>query len=133
MICYRMVRQTFDIQNKWRVIVYWNIDYDFFDVIAQELYSFEASENTIKEIFDTMTIEGKAFTYSSNHTSIVGFNKHSNETDYLNSIVHEAEHIKQDILKEYDIEDKDETPAYLIGYIVMEMYKEFRRMYTPLF
>ncbi len=35
--------------------------------------------------------------------------------DYINSIVHEAEHIKQAMLKAYRVEDKGEPPAYTIG------------------
>lgn len=128
MICYRMVRQTFDIHDKWRVIVYWNIDYDFFETIAQELYSLGASESTVKETYSTMTTDGKAFTYCNGHTSIVSFNKHHNEVDYLNSIVHEAEHIKQAILEEYNIKGSGEAPAYLLGYVVMEMFKAFRNL-----
>lgn len=128
MICYRMVRQTFDIHDKWRVIVYWNIDYDFFETIARELYSLGASKSTVKGIYSTITTDGKAFTYCNGHTSVVGFNNHHNEADYLNSIVHEAEHIKQAILEEYNIKDSDEAPAYLLGYVVMEMYKAFRNL-----
>lgn len=71
-----------------------------------------------------MLHSGKAFTYNSKekHTSILGFNKHINTSDLLSSIVHEAEHIKLAIVQEYNITD-NETPAYLLGYIVMKMWE----------
>ena len=70
----------------------------------------------------------KAITCSSSkyHVSIVLFNSHISKADYINSIVHEAEHIKQAILNAYDVEDKGEDPAYTIGYVVMKMYEVFR-------
>lgn len=72
--------------------------------------------------------KAKAVTYSnlSEHISIVLFNHHKSPKDYLNSIVHEAEHIKQAMLKVYRVEDKGEPPAYTIGYIVMRMYEVFK-------
>jgi hypothetical protein len=55
------------------------------------------------------------------YTSIVLLNKHKDYYDYINSIVHEAEHIKQSILKTYNIKDEGEPPAYTIGYIAKKM------------
>lgn len=49
-----------------------------------------------------------------------------NAYEYLNSIVHEAEHVKQAMLDEYDIEDAGEYPAYTMGYLVMRMYDVFK-------
>lgn len=123
-----MTRQTFYI-DKWKVIVYWNIDYDFFNSIAHDMSILGASYKTIKDTYNTMLHGGKAFTYNSKekHTSILGFNKHADTSDLLNSIVHEAEHIKQAIMQEYNITD-NETPAYLLGYIVMKMWEGRRNV-----
>lgn len=65
----------------------------------------------------------KAFTLSifTKRTSVVGFNKHKNKYDYINSVVHEAEHVKQDVLRYYKVKDEGEPPAYTIGYIVVRM------------
>lgn len=57
---------------------------------------------------------------------MVGFSRHRNAYEYLNSIVHEAEHVKQAMLDEYDIEDAGEYPAYTMGYLVMRMYDVFK-------
>ena len=58
---------------------------------------------------------------------MVLFNTHDTIEDYLNTIVHEAEHIKQAMLKAYNVNDIGEPPAYTIGYIVMRMYRVFRK------
>lgn len=51
------------------------------------------------------------------YKSVVLFNKHKSYYDYINSIIHEAEHIKQSILYVYDIDDSGEPPAYTIGHL----------------
>ena len=53
--------------------------------------------------------------------SIVRFNIHTNKYDYINSIVHEAEHVKQAMLAYYNIEDEGENAAYAIAYIATKM------------
>ena len=55
------------------------------------------------------------------HTSVVLFNKHKQYYDYINSIIHETEHIKQSMLYAYDVDDSGEPPAYTIGYIASKM------------
>ena len=69
------------------------------------------------------THKAKAVTVSNihKHISIVLFNKHDDTLDYVNSIVHEAEHIKQAMLKAYNVKDYGEPPAYTIGYLAMKM------------
>ena len=72
--------------------------------------------------------EAKAATFSdtAKHVSVVLFNPHESSKDYINSIVHEAEHIKQAMLKAYHVEDRGEAPAYTIGYLVGRMWEVFK-------
>lgn len=121
--------EIFDVESYWRVIVFYNVDYDFFNEIWKLLKKAGASEKTIRLIYRTMSAgRAKAVTYNSieKHMSIVLFNRHRNQTDYINSIVHEAEHIKQAMLEAYEIEDVAEPPAYTIGYLVGKMFSCFR-------
>ena len=125
-----MIRQQFDVENYWKVIVYYNVDYNLFSSIAKELKNINASDEIIWEIYNMMSEEkAKAVTYSNlkKHVSIILFNKHSSLKDYINSIVHEAEHVKQAMLETYHVEDKEELPAYTIGYLVMRMYEVYRK------
>jgi len=119
-----MIKQSINVNNYWKVIVYYNIDYNFFDIIYENLKLIDISDKVINRVYNTMiTRKAKAVTITNPYykTSIVLFNKHKNKYDYINSIVHEAEHIKQDMLKAYNVEDIGEPPAYTIGYLVMKM------------
>ena len=48
-------------------------------------------------------------------------------SDYIDSVVHEAEHVKQAMLKAYHVEDIGEPPAYTIGYLVGRMWEAFKQ------
>lgn len=125
-----MIRQAFNVDGYWEVMVYWNLDCDFFSDIDFELRKLGFTSAAIEEVYDTLSNKkAKAVTCSrvEEHASIVIFNPHSSKADYINSIVHEAEHIKQAMLEAYHVEDRGEAPAYTIGYLVMKMYDTFRR------
>lgn len=124
-----MTKYLFWVEDKWKVVVYFDIDYNLFDFIVDDLYAAGASKNNVNNIYHTMRHKGgKAFTFSNikKHVSIMGFNRHSEYYDYLNSIAHETEHVKQAMLDAYNIEDKGELPAYTIGYLFVKIYKVFK-------
>jgi DNA-binding transcriptional MerR regulator len=124
-----MVRQQIDVDGYWKVIVYYDVDFSLLFPVLRELRRIGFPIEDIREIFKQLSRDSaKAVTCSNGakHTSIVLLNPHSSKADYLNSIVHEAEHIKQAMLNTYMIEDKGEPPAYTIGYLVMRMYEVFK-------
>lgn len=124
-----MIKQKFDVDGYWEVVIYWNLDYHFFDDAELELRMIGFSRAAIEEVRETMESgEAKAVTCSLRHTSVVLFNRHDSVPDYISSIVHEAEHIKQAMLNAYHVEDMGETPAYTIGYLVKKMWEVFGRL-----
>lgn len=119
-----MIRKVFNINNYWKVIVYYNVNYNFFNIISRELRYYGASNTDIKRVYYKMSKrKAKAVTISfyEERVSVVLFNTHKSYYDYVNSVVHEAEHIKQAMLKYYSINDEGEEPAYTIGYLAMKM------------
>lgn len=124
-----MIRQVFEVDGYWEVTIYWNVDYDLFYYIANNLLQIGFTDTAIEGVRKTMESgEAKAVTCSHNHTSVVLFNKHDSVSDYISSIVHEAEHIKQAMLRAYRVEDDGEPPAYTIGYLVKRMWEVFSRI-----
>lgn len=126
-----MIKQVFHIEDYWEVMVYYNVDYNLFNYIKKELINIGATEDIVCSIYNNMSSgKGKAVTYNNleKHTSIILFNRHKNKRDYINSLVHEAEHVKQAMLKAYAVQDKGEDPAYTIGYLVSRMWETFRHI-----
>lgn len=130
-----MIKQQFCVESYWKVIVYHNLDYDFFFDVIRELKRAGINDTTLKEIHSNMLSgKAKAVTYSNTkkHVSIVLFNKHESIEDYINSLVHEAEHIKQAMLRAYKVMDMGENPAYTVGYLVMRIWQVFKEILTGL-
>ena len=54
-----MIRRTINIDDYWKVIVYYNVNYNFFNIISKELKRYGASNSTIRRIYNRMS-KGKA-------------------------------------------------------------------------
>ena len=125
-----MIKQQFHIEHYWKVIVYYSLDYDLFSIVETDLKAAGATKRMIDRIHYSLRHNAKAVTFSNynEHISIVLFNPHKNILDYISSLVHEAEHVKQAMLHVYDVEDMGEPPAYTVGYIAMKMYDVFQKL-----
>ena len=126
-----MIKQLFTVENYWEVVVIYDVDYNLFGMAEREMRMLGMSQkdvDTVKEMLESG--DAKAVTCSSvkRHKSVVLFNYHKDKVDYLNSIVHEAEHIKQAMLEAYNVEDEGEAPAYTIGYLVGRMWEVCRTL-----
>ena len=126
-----MIKQVINVDNKWKVIVYYNIDYNLFHYVGSALKRIGVGEHRVNHIaYLLSTGEIKAFTLTNfkRQISIVGFRHHNTIEDYINSISHEAEHVKQHMLEAYCVADKDEPPAYTVGYLTSKMVMFFLKM-----
>ena len=126
-----MIKQVFNVESYWRVIVYYNVDYTLFNIIENELIKIGIKSTIIDRVYNKMKYgDGKAVTISvpQLHISIVLFNTHYDIYDYTDSIVHEAEHIKQAMLYTYKVNDEGEPPAYTIGFLVRKMFVVFKKL-----
>lgn len=119
-----MIKKVFNIDNKWKVIVYYNIDYNLFSYIADDIYNLGMSNKLVNRVYKMMKSgRAKAVTISSpvKKCSIVGFNSTNFKYDLINSIVHEAVHVMEAMLNYYDVDVTGEPPAYTLGYLVQIM------------
>jgi hypothetical protein len=126
-----MIRQEFKIEHYWQVVVFYDLNFDLFWYIEEELADIGFLSEDIEDIFYQLESgNAKAVTCSNikHHKSIILLPPHTSPQDYLDSIVHEAEHVKQAMLKAYRVEDMGEPPAYTIGYLISRMYPVFRNL-----
>ena len=96
-----MIRQDIDVDGYWKIIVCYNVylgDYN----------------------------QGFTHTNYGNRLSIVGIGKATSKEQFINTIVHEAKHVQTHICNYYDVSEDSEQAAYLIGFIVMRMFKIFK-------
>ena len=124
-----MTRQQFNVEGYWKVIVWYDLDFSLLSYVHRDLSSIGFSGKSIDRLFNELRESYiKAVTCSNEeyHASVVILKKHTSKEDYINSIAHEAVHVKQAMLSAYDVEDSGEPPAYTLGYLVMKMYGVFK-------
>lgn len=118
-----MIRRIVDIEGYWKVIVYTDIGYNFSSLI-KELIELGVSKYAIKTIkleLEYRKIKAVTISNLNKRRSVIIFGYHKYIEDYINSIVHESEHVKQSMLEYYQVEDKDEDAAYTVGYIASKI------------
>lgn len=126
-----MIRQQFYVEHYWEVIVFFDLDFDLFQYVEDELLDIGFPLKEIDNLYYQLwSGYAKAATCSNieYHKSIILLPPHTSPQDYLDSIVHEAEHVKQAMLDAYQVEDKGEPPAYTIGYLVSRMYPILKKI-----
>lgn len=126
-----MIRQEFKVEHYWQVVVFYDLDFDLFQYVEEEVLNIGFPLREIDTLYYQLWYGyAKAVTCSNieYHKSIILLPPHTSSKDYLDSIVHEAEHVKQAMLEAYQVEDKGEPPAYTIGYLISCMYPVFRNI-----
>ena len=109
-----MIRQDFKVEQYWNITIFYNVDFDLFDAIEDSLLGIGFTLDEVDDVFHQLESGyAKAVTCSNieYHKSIILLPPHSSPQDYLDSIVHEAEHVKQAMLEAYRVEDRGEPPA----------------------
>ncbi len=96
-----MIRQDISIDGYWNIIVCYDV------YLGQDNGGFTHTDYSKK-------------------LSIVGIGKVDSKKQLINTIVHESKHVQSHICNYYNVPEDGEQAAYLIGYIVMKMYKCFR-------
>lgn len=98
-----MIRQDIDINGYWKIIVAYDVE------LGQKDSGFTYTDFKRKQ-------------------SIVGIGKSTSNSQLLNTITHEAKHVQSHICRYYKIKEDVEDAAYLIGYIVQQMYQVFKNV-----
>lgn len=127
-----MIGQRFYIDKyDWQVMVLYEVGSDSADIVIGMLESICNDNKILDAAYESLS-NGKpntGFTYSDydKHRSFMVIGKTTSIRETINTIVHEANHLKSHIATEFDIDEKGEEVCYLIGSIVGSMYNVFRK------
>lgn len=127
-----MIGQRFYIDKyDWQVMVLYEVGSDSADIVIGMLESICDDNKILDAAYESLS-NGKpntGFTYSDydKHRSFMVIGKTTSIRETINTIVHEANHLKSHIATEFDIDEKGEEVCYLIGSIVGSMYNVFRK------
>lgn len=109
----------------WNILVYYNVGKKDFKEIKESLIQLDCSKEDIKEALHVLQRKntGCTFTNTEKMMSLICISKSDNSDQFINTAVHEADHVQSHICEYYEIGLDTEVAAYLIGTIVMRMYK----------
>lgn len=119
-------------KRKWNVLVYYNVSREDFTEIEDSLTQLECPEQDIEYAFKVLSrSKNTGFTFSNSDykMSIVCISKATSCSQFVNTAIHEAKHVQSHICEYYNIEENSEDAAYLIGYLVQNMYKMVARIF----
>ena len=126
-----MTKQQIKVDTYWEVIVYYDVDDSLFHYIQEDLENLNTVNKTIdniRNIIASRKVKAVTLNNEKQHKSIILFSRHRTKRNYINSIVHEADYVKQSMLKAYSVNNKGENSAYTIGYLVSKMWEVFKHI-----
>ena len=127
-----MIGQRFYIDKyDWQVMVLYEVGSSDTNIVIRMLEYICSDNDIINTAYENVS-NGKpntGFTYSDydKQLSFMVIGKTTSIRETLNTIVHEANHLKSHIATAYGIDEKGEEVCYFIGNIVKTMYDVFRK------
>lgn len=128
-----MIQQKFYIEKyDWKVVVLYETDISNFDYILDVLEEICNDRKTIVRVANNILSNHKdtGFTYSNLDIkcSLIIISKTTSKGEFINTLVHEIDHLQSHIATVYNLNMKGEEVAYLIGDIGKTMFEVFRKI-----
>lgn len=128
-----MIGQKFYIDKyDWQVVVLYEVSYNNKDYVINMLKQICEDDELVEKAKANLNLRtyNTGFTYSDldKQRSLIVIGKTTSGRELVNTIVHEANHLKSHIATAYNIDEKGEEVCYLIGGIVRTMFKVFSKI-----
>lgn len=125
-----MIIQRFKIPKyNWKVVVLHNITAKDETVVIKALEEICDNPNDIEKAKHNIRANNpnNGFIYSNFDTkqSLIVIGYASSSSEYVDTIIHEANHLQSHIATVFNLDEKGEDVCYLIAYIVKTIYKDF--------
>ena len=121
-----MIRISIYIDKyNWKLTIFVGVGVEHITKIVRCLHHLYCdstySNDAIKSIYSG---DNSAITISNLiiNKSVVIINKTTSDKEFVNSIVHECRHVQSHIATKYNLDEKGEDVAYLLGNIVSDVY-----------
>lgn len=128
-----MLGQQFSLDKyNWNVVVLYEVDKSNLNQVMHILTKFCNDHDVLQQAYNNISAgqHNTGFIYSDfrKYQSIIVIGKGSSNGEVMNTIAHEANHLQSHIATVYDLDEKGEEVCYLIGTIIKNMYKVFRKI-----
>lgn len=125
-----MIGQKFNIPKyDWDVKVYYDVKKSDIQFCIKQLRKLTSKQKHFRECKETLYTDEKdrAYVYSSfrKQETIIFIGVPSSTGELIDTITHEANHLKSHLATYYNLNEKDEEVCYVIGDIVKQMSEVF--------
>lgn len=122
-----MVTQYINLDKyNWGILIYYGTQQEDYEDIYNALIALGCSKRHAERATTTVTQRlntGLTFTNTDLRMSLICVSDATTADGFVNTAVHEANHVQSHVCEYYGIYDDEEPASYLIGYIVQRMYK----------
>lgn len=128
-----MIRDYLDIDKHWGVLSYYDATPDDFSQLSPILREFSCPEWEIERAYSTIQNPNKAFVFNVPwaRMSVMVVGRVTHPSQFLNSLLHEFDHLQDAILEYYHVEQGTEDAAYLQGYLGQIAYEGVMPIMCP--
>lgn len=128
-----MLRDYLDIDKHWGILAYYDVTPEDFSQLGPILREFGCPEWEIDRACKTIRQTNKAFVFNAPwaRMSVMVVGRVSNPSQFINSLLHEFDHLQDCILEYYHVNHGTEDAAYLQGYLGQVAYNGILPMLCP--
>ena len=128
-----MIRDYLDIDHHWGILAYYDALPADFAQLGPILREFGCPENEIERAYQTVHTTNKAFVFNAPwfRMSVMVVGRVTHPAQFLNSFMHETDHLQDAILSYYAVPQGTEDAAYLQGFIGEIAYEAILPLLCP--
>ena len=128
-----MLRDYLDIDRHWGILAYYDVVPSDFSQLAPILREFGCPESEIDHAYRAIHRANKAFVFTAPwaRMSVMVVGRVTHPSQFLNSLLHEFDHLQDAILQYYQVEHGTEDAAYLQGYLGQIAYEGILPLLCP--
>lgn len=128
-----MIRDYLDIDRHWGILAYYDATPSDFSQLGPILREFGCPEWEIERAYGTIHLTDKAFVFTAPwaRMSVMVVGHVTHPAQFLNSLLHEFDHLQHAILTYYNVEHGTEDAAYLQGYLGQVAYEGVMPILCP--
>ena len=128
-----MISQHIQLKDyKWDVVILYNVGIEDLNEVINTLEEICYEPHFINQAYNNIKSgapnTGFIYTNYSTRQSLIVIGKATSSKEFIDTIVHEANHLQSHIATYYNLDEKGEEVSYLIGYVVKQMYRVFKKL-----
>lgn len=124
-----MIKQQLFIEKyDWHLTVLYKANKDI-STVVEALWFIKCPYGIATQAIQTIIAKrnnGFCFTNNLIKSTLIGISETDSDEQLVNTVAHEVKHMQSHICSYYNIDERSEEAAYLIGDTVEELYKVFK-------